>query len=75
MTPAIVVARHENRLFGLSIATREEVWRTPLGDRTVKAVAARIARIERAWEQEVGVRRFRGFRSVVETLAMREPEN
>jgi len=50
------------------------VRRTPLGDRTVKAVAARIARIERAWEREVGVRRFRGFRSVVEALAMREPD-
>ena len=44
------------------------VVRTPLGDRTSKAVTARIRRIERAWARRVGVERYAEFRAVLEDL-------
>jgi DNA-binding MarR family transcriptional regulator len=44
------------------------VVRTPLGDRTMKAVSARILRIERAWARTVGVERYAGFREVLQEL-------
>lgn len=44
------------------------VVRTPLGDRTSKAVTARIRRIERAWARRVGVERYAAFRAVLEEL-------
>jgi DNA-binding MarR family transcriptional regulator len=44
------------------------VVRTPLGDRTSKAVTARIRRIERAWARRVGAERYTEFRAVLEDL-------
>jgi DNA-binding MarR family transcriptional regulator len=44
------------------------VLRTPLGDRTLKAVNARIRRIERAWARRVGADRYATFRQVLEEL-------
>lgn len=44
------------------------VVRTPLGDRTSKAVTARIRRIERAWARRVGAERYAQFRAVLEDL-------
>jgi DNA-binding MarR family transcriptional regulator len=44
------------------------VVRTPLGDRTVKAVNARILRIEREWAKVVGPRRYADFRRVLQDL-------
>ena len=45
------------------------VSRTPLGDRTVAAVNARIRRIERAWARQVGAERYAEFRSVLTEIA------
>ena len=45
------------------------VVRTPLGDRTSKAVTARIRRLERAWARQVGADRYAQFRAVLEDLA------
>lgn len=44
------------------------VRRTPLGDRTVAAVNARILRIEREWAHRVGPRRYADFRAVLREL-------
>jgi DNA-binding MarR family transcriptional regulator len=44
------------------------VIRTPLGDRTLKAVNARIRRIEREWARRVGADRYATFREVLEEL-------
>jgi len=44
------------------------VVRTPLGDRTSKAVTARIRRVERAWARRVGAERYAEFRAVLEDL-------
>jgi DNA-binding MarR family transcriptional regulator len=44
------------------------VVRTPLGGRTVKAVNARIGRIERQWSKHVGAERYAEFRGVLEAL-------
>ena len=44
------------------------VVRTPLGDRTSKAVTARIRRVERAWARRVGAERYAQFRAVLEDL-------
>ncbi|MGA9749738.1 MAG: helix-turn-helix domain-containing protein [Nocardioides sp.] len=49
------------------------VRRTRLGDRTMVAVARRMASIEQTWIETVGERRYRTFRSVVDTLAVRGP--
>ena len=46
------------------------VFRTPLGDRTLRAVNARIRRIERAWARRVGADRYATFREVLEELSM-----
>ena len=45
------------------------VVRTPLGDQTLKAVNARIRRIERAWARRVGADRYATFREVLEELS------
>lgn len=45
------------------------VRRTQLGDRTSRAVAARIREVEQGWEATVGPRRYRTFRAVVDALA------
>ena len=45
------------------------VIRTPLGDRTLKAVNARIRRIERSWARRVGPDRYATFREVLEELS------
>ncbi len=45
------------------------VIRTPLGDRTLKAVNARIRRIERSWARRVGADRYATFREVLEELS------
>ena len=47
------------------------VSRTPLGDRTVAAVNARIRRIERSWARQVGPERYAEFRAVLTELATR----
>ena len=44
------------------------VVRTALGDRTSKAVTARIRRVERAWARRVGAERYAQFRAVLEDL-------
>ena len=44
------------------------VVRTPLGDRTLKSVNARIRRIEREWARRVGADRYATFREVLEEL-------
>jgi DNA-binding MarR family transcriptional regulator len=44
------------------------VVRTALGDRTVKAVNARILRIERKWAKVVGPARYADFRQVLQEL-------
>jgi DNA-binding MarR family transcriptional regulator len=44
------------------------VIRTPLGDRTLKTVNARIRRIEREWARRVGADRYATFRQVLEEL-------
>jgi DNA-binding MarR family transcriptional regulator len=44
------------------------VIRTPLGDRTLKAVNARIRRLERSWARRVGADRYATFRAVLEEL-------
>lgn len=44
------------------------VVRTPLGGRTVKAVNARVARIERQWSEHVGAARYAEFRGVLDAL-------
>jgi DNA-binding MarR family transcriptional regulator len=46
------------------------VMRTPLGNRTVRRVAARIARIEAEWAERVGSRRYATFRRVLEELTL-----
>jgi DNA-binding MarR family transcriptional regulator len=48
------------------------VIRTPLGDRTLKAVNARIRRIERDWARRVGTDRYAAFREVLEELCSRK---
>ncbi|RYU15584.1 MarR family winged helix-turn-helix transcriptional regulator [Nocardioides iriomotensis] len=48
------------------------VRRTPLGTRTVRKVARRVARVEDRWRAEVGERRYRTFRAVLDELATRE---
>jgi DNA-binding MarR family transcriptional regulator len=45
------------------------VRRTAEGERTVRAVTARMLRIEDEWAQQVGPERYRAFRSVLEELA------
>jgi DNA-binding MarR family transcriptional regulator len=44
------------------------VVRTPVGDRTLKTVNARIRRIEREWARQVGAERYATFREVLEEL-------
>ena len=44
------------------------VVRTPLGDETLRAVQARILRIERGWARRVGRERYAGFRAVLREL-------
>ena len=44
------------------------VRRTRLGDRTSRAVAARVREVEQGWEAAVGPRRYRTFRAVVDAL-------
>ena len=44
------------------------VRRTPLGQRTVRKVSARIARIEAEWAAAVGPKRYRVFRQVLSEL-------
>ena len=44
------------------------VVRTPLGDRTAAAVAARIRQIEDDWAERVGPRRYAQFRRVLDDL-------
>jgi DNA-binding MarR family transcriptional regulator len=44
------------------------VVRTPLGERTVKAVNARILRIERSWAKRVGRERYAEFRQVLRDI-------
>ena len=46
------------------------VVRTPEGDRTVRAVNARIARLERQWAREVGAERFATFREILHDLTV-----
>ncbi len=46
------------------------VLRTPLGHRTVRRVSDRIARIEAAWAERVGSRRYATFRRVLEELTL-----
>ena len=46
------------------------VARTALGDRTDKAVTARIRRIERAWARRVGEDRYALFRDVLTEIAL-----
>jgi DNA-binding MarR family transcriptional regulator len=46
------------------------VVRTPEGDRTVRAVNARIARLERQWANEVGDERFEIFKTVLHDLTV-----
>lgn len=46
------------------------VRRTNLGDDTVRAVAARLADVERDWAELVGPRRYRAFREVLVELAL-----
>jgi DNA-binding MarR family transcriptional regulator len=46
------------------------VVRTPEGDHTVRAVNARIARLERQWAREVGAERFATFREVLHDLTV-----
>jgi len=50
------------------------VVRTPQGDRTVRAVGTRIARIERRWAREVGPDRFATFRAVLHDLTVASPD-
>jgi DNA-binding MarR family transcriptional regulator len=45
------------------------VKRTPLGNRTVKRVNARIHRLEQVWATQVGEQGYRTFRQVLEQLA------
>jgi DNA-binding MarR family transcriptional regulator len=45
------------------------VVRTAQGDRTTKAVAARIRAIEQEWAQRVGPKRYAQFRQVLDDLA------
>jgi DNA-binding MarR family transcriptional regulator len=47
------------------------VVRTALGDRTVKAVLARMRRIERGWAKAVGVERYADFRAVLTEIGDR----
>jgi DNA-binding MarR family transcriptional regulator len=49
------------------------VRRTPLGDRTVTAVNARIRRLERTWARQVGPARYATFRAVLEELVAGDP--
>lgn len=44
------------------------VARTPLGDETLRAVQARILRIERGWARRVGRERYAAFRAVLREL-------
>lgn len=44
------------------------VVRTALGDRTVKAVNARMLRLEHAWAKVVGSSRYADFRQVLQEL-------
>jgi DNA-binding MarR family transcriptional regulator len=44
------------------------VVRTPKGDRTSRAVTARIRRVERAWARRVGAERYAEFRAVLEEI-------
>lgn len=46
------------------------VFRTALGDRTVRAVNLRIRRIERQWARRVGANRYAVFREVLEDLVL-----
>lgn len=45
------------------------VFRTALGDRTLRAVNARIRRIEKEWARLVGADRYAIFREVLEELS------
>ena len=45
------------------------VRRTAEGEHTVRAVTARMLRIEDEWAQQVGPERYRAFRGVLEELA------
>ena len=45
------------------------ITRTALGDRTNKAVTARIRRIERGWARRVGEERYAQFRQVLGEIA------
>lgn len=47
------------------------VRRTPLGNRTIAAVTDRMLQIEQQWAEQVGDRRYRTFRKVLEELAQR----
>jgi DNA-binding MarR family transcriptional regulator len=49
------------------------VVRTREGDRTVRAVSARIAQLERRWAGEVGAERFQTFKTVLHDLTV-EPD-
>ncbi len=46
------------------------VRRTPRGEDLIRAVTDRILRIEADWAAQVGERRYRTFRSVLEELAL-----
>ena len=46
------------------------ITRTALGDRTTKAVTARIRRIERGWARRVGEERYALFRDVLTEIAL-----
>jgi DNA-binding MarR family transcriptional regulator len=46
------------------------VVRTPEGDQSVRAVNARIARLERRWAADVGAERFEAFKTVLHDLTV-----
>jgi DNA-binding MarR family transcriptional regulator len=48
------------------------VRRTPKGGRTIAAVTERILEIEEGWAAQVGERRYRTFRRVLEELAVEQ---
>ncbi|MCW2798312.1 MarR family winged helix-turn-helix transcriptional regulator [Nocardioides sp.] len=45
------------------------VRRTPAGDSATRHLAARLAQVERGWAAQVGDRRYRTFRRVLDELA------
>ncbi|MCW2766504.1 MAG: MarR family transcriptional regulator [Nocardioides sp.] len=45
------------------------VRRTPAGDSATRALALRMAQVERGWAARVGERRYRTFRRVLEEIA------